>query len=492
MSGNQEPTLSVECNAQPPAKPAPAADGGSRWKDVYRGELDEVYLLFDFIAGRPDRNVSSLEVEISEQAVDPADATKTVHSKRVLSAPEVVGRISALRFPPDGTEVENAQDAGFLLMVKDRLCALAYPATAQSIAFTYFVTEAAAARARTGLLTRLRGAAPPASDVGSRGAVARRVYPDFQKNAQTFCTVRNIINIVTLMLALVGAFLLAEVTYGGQLTARMQAAKRDSAAAAEKIYTAELETRSQAASTTPPTPAAVKPTRVQDICPLPPDGPPAQAATADPTRDPTLIGNTNPRFIQLCDDYAYAAASYRNAINDVNAYARGWIGRSLRWIAPFHDLGPKDCPPTPTGSALDCGAKQETGPSLAATVSALANYFLPLIFGVVGAMSGMIRRVQDRIVESVLVPRDISLLWLRVLLGVVAGGSIGLFFDPVKVAAEITNGNSGLSVSASGLAFLAGYGAPAFFLMLDKALNRVFDFREDQAPAGAPPPPKTR
>nr|WP_294546466.1 hypothetical protein [uncultured Rhodopila sp.] len=123
-------------------------------------------------------------------------------------------------------------------------------------------------------------------------------------------------------------------------------------------------------------------------------------------------------------------------------------------------------------------------------VSAFANYILPLIFGLVGALSGTTRVIQDKILESVLVPRDISLLWLRVLLGRIAGGATGLFFDPTKVAAEITSGASGLSVSASGIAFLAGYGAPAFFGLLDTVLARVFNSGSGRAPTGGTPETK--
>jgi hypothetical protein len=61
-----------------------------------------------------------------------------------------------------------------------------------------------------------------------------------------------------------------------------------------------------------------------------------------------------------------------------------------------------------------------------------------------------------------------------------------LFFDPNKVAAEITSGASGLSVSASGIAFLAGYGAPAFFGLLDTVLARVFNFGSSRAPTAVP------
>jgi hypothetical protein len=204
-----------------------------------------------------------------------------------------------------------------------------------------------------------------------------------------------------------------------------------------------------------------------------------------------LPGNVDAQLIQLCDAYAYAAASLQNAIDDVDAYARSWTAHAVSIVVPIHTLGF----PTPEcdqqRDQTHCGAKQETGPSVSGMVSAFANYILPLIFGLVGAVSGLIRIIQDKITDSILVPRDRSLLALRLLLGGVAGGSVGLFFDPSKVANDISAGNSGLSVSASGIAFLAGYGAPAFFGMLDLMLVRLFDFRDDRRSAGAAQPGRT-
>ena len=469
--------------------------GAHRWEKVYFGELDEVYLLLDFIAGRPDRNVSSLEIELSEEVDNNAVPGKKILQKVTLGAPEIVKRISKLRFP-EGSAVQRSEDAAFVLIAKDRLSAFAYPATAQSIAFTYFVTETMATASRIGGLRQVEHVQAHAVD-GTRGSVVRRVYPELKAMADAFCRARWWTILFTLVLAIIGALLLAETTYGGQLAARLQAAKRDASAAADAVYTAYDTQNPIAGQSGRPRPAGV---RAICLASAEQGGSPVSQATpagAEPaaTKPPSQGGDTTSRFARLCGEYAYSQASFDNAISDMDAYARSWPVHLFRWVTPIHDIGDKKClafRPGETNTAEQkpeektCGPRQEMGPSVSVMVSGFANLILPLIFGVIGALSATIRRVQTKIADSILVPRDRSLLLFQVMLGVVAGGSVALFVDPAKVAAEITSGHPTLSVSAAGIAFLAGYGAPAFFLMLDKLLARIFDFRDEQQPVSGP------
>jgi hypothetical protein len=478
----------------------PAVTKPHSWDEVYKWELEEVYLLLDFIAGRPDKRLASLEVEVSEE--DPADPGKM--TVRKLGAPEIAKRISALRFPPEGTDPKRSQQAAFLLLVKDRLCAMAYPASAQSIAFTDIVASKTVTLAQTiwqpFRWLRKPRSQPELSPARPRVSVGLRAFPDLEEVAVSFCAFQRRATWTAIFFAVVGTLLLAEVTYGGQLTSRLQGARHDATAAAAAIYSTYAEKHPPAGAG-----ATAAVVRVQNICPVSPprsDGgtesaqgkpkePPPDAretaAEKDLTQRSDLQGNVDPKLIELCDDHAYAQATYDNAIADVDAYARSPIGHLVSWLVPIHKLDP-ECKP---GRSQDhCGPEQETGPSVSGMVSAFANYLLPLIFGIVGALSGTTRVIQDKILDSVLVPRDKSLLWLRVLLGGIAGAAAGLFFDPSKVAAEITNGNSGLSVSASGIAFLAGYGAPAFFGLLDTVLARVFNLSGGRAPGGATPEAK--
>jgi hypothetical protein len=59
----------------------------------------------------------------------------------------------------------------------------------------------------------------------------------------------------------------------------------------------------------------------------------------------------------------------------------------------------------------------------------------------------------------------------------VAGVAVGLFFSPSTAPETGGAGNSlagNLTMTASGLGFLAGYGSQAFFSMLDSLLIKTF------------------
>jgi len=487
----------------PPPVPAAAADGGGggggpggaghhdELEHLFRAELDEVSLLLDFIAGRKDKNLSSLEIDYPRLLPDPADPTRKIIREK-MSAAEIAQKISRLRFVAMTDDAERAEGAAFLVLVKDQLCALASPATAQSIAFTQLFVEKLTAPRHSG-----DQHAPGQNGAGgarSQAGVARRRFPYLDISASRFRAFQTGMQRVGVCLAICGALLLAEATYGAQLTQRLRAAQRDEAAATERVYTAYAAVLGKAV------PDGVS--RIPTICPVPPD--PATPASAKATlaairpaaaagladapaagtddakpADPSTLtskdlpGNKVFQLIELCDEYAFIHASYRNAIIDVHSYATSLPAKAIAVLNPIHPL---DGPPS-----------QETGPSVAGMVSAFANYVLPLLFGMVGSLSGMMRSIQNKIQDSLLMPRDQWLLSLRILLGVVAGAAVGLFFDPSKVAASVTSDNAGLSLTASGLAFLAGYGSSAFFRLIDQLLGRVFDFTDDQkgAPAAA-------
>jgi hypothetical protein len=481
--------------------------------EIHARELAEVYLLINFISGRPGKRLSSLSLDVVEKDRSGNEVV------RKLRGAEVIERITALRYSAADTEDKSAQEMAFLLLAKNHLCDIAQPATAQSIAFTDLVVMNPTFEPPLG---REQLAEPPsgaqsASDGSSfRVLAAVRAFPDLVPVARNFRQFRTSVTWIAIFLAVTGSFGLAEATYGGQLTSRLLSARQAGVDASTAIYSTYI------ANHLPGAPAAEATlSRIQDVCPLPPkptahpsDEPrfqfasstfqpaPAGATTLPPwgletpdANDPdremkrkNLLGNVDSKFIMLCDEYAYKAALSDNAADDVDAYARSYPVRLFSWLLPIHDLGPPKCPETgeKTGYTQHCGARQETGPSVSGMISALGNYLLPLIFAPFGALAAMIVGIQVKIRNSELIPRDIPLLEMGCLLGCVAGTTVGLFFDPSAVATAITKGNPGLSVSASGIAFLAGYGAPAVFALLDKLLSPVFNFRAKPAPADGP------
>jgi hypothetical protein len=110
------------------------------------------------------------------------------------------------------------------------------------------------------------------------------------------------------------------------------------------------------------------------------------------------------------------------------------------------------------------------------------NYMLPVIFGLLGILVFVILDFYGKIRDSRLDPRDHWLCLIRLVLGLVTGSCIGLFYS-ATVPADASPTESvaaALSLSASGIAFLAGYGVEGVFNMLEGLVSRVFVAQQPQ------------
>jgi hypothetical protein len=110
------------------------------------------------------------------------------------------------------------------------------------------------------------------------------------------------------------------------------------------------------------------------------------------------------------------------------------------------------------------------------------NYMLPVIFGLLGILVFVILDFYDKLRDSRLDPRDHWLCLIRLVLGLVTGSCIGLFYSAsVPAGASPTESvAAALSLSASGIAFLAGYGVEGVFNMLEGLVSRVFVAQQPQ------------
>jgi hypothetical protein len=113
--------------------------------------------------------------------------------------------------------------------------------------------------------------------------------------------------------------------------------------------------------------------------------------------------------------------------------------------------------------------------SAESVLSVFTTYILPMMFGLLGTIIGAFRGIQTKVRDSELAPRDYALTILGLPLGAVAGVAVGLFFSPSSVpmagSGEVA---SSLTLTTSGLGFLAGYGSQTFFRFIDELLGRVF------------------
>ena len=111
--------------------------------------------------------------------------------------------------------------------------------------------------------------------------------------------------------------------------------------------------------------------------------------------------------------------------------------------------------------------------TVASLLGIFSSYVLPMMFGLLGTLIAVIRSVQRKVQTSRLAPSDLMLTLIGLPIGAVAGVAVGLFLNPSVLNLSSTVGN--VTLTASGLGFLAGYGAEAFFRFVDfQIIERVF------------------
>lgn len=120
-------------------------------------------------------------------------------------------------------------------------------------------------------------------------------------------------------------------------------------------------------------------------------------------------------------------------------------------------------------------------------VVAIANtYLLTFAFGLLGACVWVIRASNRRIENFTFSPSWIARYRARILLGMVAGPTIGLFFDQSHFLSTATTHTEVASLStqlsASAIAFVAGFSIEILFALLDRLIRIMREFAGDNSP----------
>ena len=384
---------------------------------IFKRDLDEVHLLLDFVSGQTDKSLDSLTIA---DAADPTGKTR-------MTTRAVVERITAIRYPPDGKQpAQNAADAAFLLVVKDQLNGMAHPARGLTVAYTaMFVGAAGKAGSLWSWMRRLfRAADPTRPDHGAGDMnLAAEIYPGMPLHATIFrWWFAFLVAIVLPAWLMLTALTYWDNALGRQIMQRFDRVEQDRRALVQ-----------------------ANPTLVQ-------------VGACD--RD------VKPELMFACARLAELAGVRTATHRDLDRFRGCNEGASLKHLHVMQ-----------WGSTLcDVSGGKEPAEQMIATVLLVySNYILPMMFGLLGTMIAAIRKIQDQVGKSELHPRDLLLTMLLMPTGAVAAVAVGLFFSPTGTAAGGSAGLSGdLTLTAGGIGFLAGYGSPAFFVMMDGLLRQVF------------------
>jgi hypothetical protein len=418
-------------------------------------EAADVYLLLDFLSGRADRSLRPTYEEQGrsllldrlhspdekspggpppgDQTARDANEMRRARIEADLRDPtQLVLRVLRIRYPMREDNEDFDADAAFLMRARDVLNSRAAPATGATIAFTSM------------LASRHSGETVETHGGSTALAFARAAYPGFILEAEYL--VRSIQQLVFLMFwALLFTVVVSSYTaWGKVLLNTLDAVRRDSGAV-EKILLSRML----------PATASDALTKGNGMLTIP-----------DCSKQPS----TSIDIITICDK-----------INDIAVRTEIVHYDLARWEYPLRRVNPGKN----LGDASGEQKKTEEWATAAETV--LGNYIMPILYASLGSLAFVLRRYYDRLAASLLSPRDRRSNYIRLLLGTLIGGCIGLVYSGSDVAQ--TTGTLGLAVtlSTSSLAFLAGYGVEGVFKALDAVITQVFGVNG----ADKPPQPAT-
>jgi hypothetical protein len=218
------------------------------------------------------------------------------------------------------------------------------------------------------------------------------------------------------------------------------------------------------------------------------DGAPRVAPDAVPIDQekptPLEIDSSEPER-DICGRDYVLQADFQTAHDALKSYAANWPEMMGPAAMAFNVVGwfrkassrPQDGAPSLQNPNKEQNVEYVLGPVLLVW----GNYILPVIFALLGTLVFVILDFYTKVRDSRLDPRDNWLGWVRLALGLVTGSCIGLFYS----AAAPVNANpaqsvsAALSLSVSGIAFLAGFGVEGVFSMLQTLVTRVFVVSEE-------------
>jgi hypothetical protein len=429
----EQPSPVVTAIPRAPQRPAASAEGDYiREQELFRRNLSEVYLLLDFVSERADKSL--------EELADAVHRDIAGVERKSMSAQEVVEEVCKIAIPQEGSFGPSAPQMALLLMVKDKLNHIAAPAFGRTIAFTSMVAgislryDAPAPGLRLWPLFRrapARGRAPsappppPQASPGQRSReryfAAKEAYPNLEAQARRFRKVYE--RLPWLAMAAVCFIMFTNWDIG--------------------IASSTLDRIHKEA-------AVLAPHSATEVC------------------SPGFARTSTQQTI--CTELSVERANFRGLVSP----AIPWRPVPLSiWLADvaYPQVGP-DQPFRLEGVTVDA-------------IVAYDSFIIPMAFGLLGTLVGLIRSITVKVHDSLLAPRDLMVVMSSLCLGLSAGLAVGLFFS-TNAAGKVEGVGSTININTAGLSFLAGVGAETFFTFLDGILTRLMPNRP---PGGRPPIP---
>jgi hypothetical protein len=451
-----------------------------------RAILSEARMMLDFLAVTPAKTIQDVKF------ADPAHA-----EAGEIGAAEVLARLDGI----DGTLAADPPrlshlDLAFLQLVRDTLSRLVAPVTGLSIAYTTLASG-----------TRWGSRSRP------RTKLAEIAYPDFVALARLHRWWQAALLALSVLLIGVAVWESTKVALGKSLLQNLERLRiQQTTLSSEKARLEATLDKVSDATISPETIAAEHrlPLESFSLCDrhyvLEAAATAARVALPQDESGHPLALRTSPTERDTCDRDHLLALNFKAAQDDLRqyyTYLPRLAGSSfetsagvLRWsqctffgCAEGRSGAEVRCTPDESGAqpplvatSAGTGAEGRELPScdielrVAPLLLVWGNYNLPIVFAFLGASIYVILDYFSKVRGNLLLPRDSHLSLIRLVLGLVTGACIGLFFSSYGPSAPTAGSDliSSLSLSASGIAFLAGFGVEGVFTMLEGLVSRVF------------------
>ncbi|MFL5252940.1 MAG: hypothetical protein ACJ8AI_08605 [Rhodopila sp.] len=473
--------------------------------------IQEVRLLLDFVSGRVDRRLKDLK--ICGPALSGAPGTP-----EMLAGNQLIARVEEIAANHDkGNELAPA-DIACLRLLKDELVSITAPATGLTIAYTTMVVGG-------GRKMKDKQELP-----ADRVDYARSAYPALRQAARWHRRGHYMILASSLVLALMTVSESAKVALGkALLQTRQELRTQQAAITAEKM---QIEAQNgnpkgwDADSLSAIQNAGISglPTGWGfDFCEYARALPRLHCKAEEkwPHSDsssesgPPLRAYPSPKAMDICERNMVLGLNFGLSLSNMRTFDDDWsrlVGfpfsmkrlpgtawDGLKTIFQNHGVNSKDTG-KPAEKCVDAKSQDNRPPVksnedapkgddiewiIAPRLLVIGNYALPMFFSALGAAAFVVLDFYDKVRDSRLAPRDHWLGWVRLTLGLIVGSCIGLFASSSSPAAASPDQGliGALTLSASGLAFLAGFGVEGVFGLLNTLVKRVFETVPDQKSA---------
>lgn len=444
--------------------------------------ISEIRMLLDFCTGSPAQTLKDLVIPDPVAAPPVGDAGPVL-----IRNAEVLNRLNDLELKVAGGANLNSTERTFLQLLRDALGGMVRPASGLTIAYTAMVVG--------------NQRAPYGQ---SRAMRAQQAYANLVGPAHRHRWAQRVLLVLALCFTITAVWESARVALGRSVLQSVQTLHARQIAISQEM-TKLLEAGRQSGAPQGPTVTIgdfkFANTPVLRLCDRPRvlawrmHAESIDSFRMDNTHEATLF--ETPAQQEICDRDTILAAEFRIAHDGLIRFQSDWVsmispGESLprRFTSfvycRFTGLKNGGCAATPTVSAapvvITTDNVSDVDFTIAPVLLVLGNYVLPIIFALLGATVYVILDFYSKIRDSLLAPRDAVLSWIRLVLGMVLGACVGLFFSGTNPAAVPAGAGlvDSITLSASGLAFIAGFGVEGVFGLLDSLVRRIFSGDQDK------------